>query len=164
MKLAAAAFAALTLCACGRSAVPETGWPFDPIRFFTGHTQGTATLRTITGASHQIAVDSHGSADGHGGLVLDQAIDEQGKRPRTRRWVLRPAGPNRWTGTLTDAAGPVAVERTQADVVIRYRMHSGANVEQHLQLPPGGLADNHLVVSRFGLKLATLDERIRKLD
>jgi hypothetical protein len=158
-----AALVACALAGCSGSDVATTGWPFDPVQFFAGHTQGDALLRMVTGSSHRVSVDSRGVPDGHGGLVLDQIIRESGKPERTRRWVLRPAGPNRWTGTLTDAAGPVAVERTPADVAIRYTMHNGDKVEQHLQLPPGGVADNHLTVSRFGIRLATLDEKIRKV-
>lgn len=155
---------AMMLAACGSNSVQVTGWPFDPVKFFTGQTRGDAILKLITGASHRISVDSRGVSDGHGGLVLDQAIREEGSKPRTRRWTMRPEGPNRWTGTLTDASGPVEVERTASDVTIRYRMHNGANVEQHLELPPGGSLDNHLEVSRFGVTLASLDERIRKVS
>jgi hypothetical protein len=164
VRRAAALLFALAVSACENNQLAATGSPFDPIHFFADHTGGTATLHTITGSSHAISVDSHGRPDGQGGLALDQRVDEQGKLARTRRWVLHPAGPNRWTGTLTDSAGPVAVERTASDVVIRYRMHSGANVEQHLALVGRGVALNHMIISRFGLRLATLDERIRKLD
>jgi Protein of unknown function (DUF3833) len=157
------ALLACLLTGCSGSEVATTGRPFDPVQFFAGHTQGEASLRLITGASHRVSVDSRGTADRHGGLVLDQAIREAGKPERTRRWVFRPAGPGRWTGTLTDAVGPVTVERTSVDVAIRYTMHNGENVEQHLQLPPGGAVYNHLTVSRFGIRLATLDEKIRKV-
>ncbi len=163
MRPRGALLLASLLGGCSSSRVAVTGWPFDPVQFFAGHTTGDATLKLITGASHRVLVDSHGTADEQGGLILDQQISEQGSRPRTRRWVLHPAGPDRWTGTLTDATGPVTVERTASDVTIRYRMHNGSNVEQYLELPPGGVADNHLTVSRFGVKVARLDERIRKL-
>lgn len=157
----------LILCALGgcsdNSQAPGTGGPFDPVQFFAGHTTGAAKLHLITGATRSVAVDSMGTPDGHGGLVLDQTIREQGKSARVRRWVLQPAGPNRWGGTLTDANGPVLVERTPSDVTIRYRMKSGPEVEQHLQLASAGVASNHLSVQRFGIEIATLDERIRKL-
>jgi hypothetical protein len=151
------------LSACNGSNVAMTGWPFDPVQFFSGHTRGEAALSVIMGSKHRISIDSRGVPDGRAGLLLDQTISEEGKPQRTRRWVLRPAGPNRWSGTLTDAKGPVLVRRTPSDVVISYRMRNGASVEQHLQMPPGGVVENHLAVSRFGIKLATLDEQIRKV-
>ena len=161
MKRALALLAFLP-AACDSSSVAVTGWSFDPVQFFAGHTQGDATLRLVTGGRHHVSVDSHGTPDGHGGLVLDQTIREQGSKTRTRRWILHPEGANRWSGTLTDAAGHVAVERTPTDVAIRYRMKNGAHVEQHLQQPPSGAVLNHMTVSRFGIRLATLDERITK--
>jgi len=158
----AIALAAGILCGCG-SNPGATGWPFDPVHFFTGHTHGEARLRLVTGASRQVSIDSIGTPDGGGGLVLDQTIQE-GKQPaRMRRWVIHPAGPNHWTGTLTDAIGPVTIDRTSSEVIIHYQMKSGNEVEQHLQLPPGGLVTNHMEVSRFGINVATLDEQIRKL-
>ena len=146
--------------ACDNSSVAVAGWPFDPVQFFAGHTRGDATLRLVTGGRRHVSVDSHGTPDGHGGLVLDQTISEQGSKTRTRRWILHPDGANHWSGTLTDAAGDVQVERTPTDVVIRYRMKNGAHGEQHLQQPPGGAVLNHMTVARFGIRLATLDERI----
>jgi len=158
-----AALLACVLGGCHSNHTATTRWPFDPVAFFTGHTHGEAALRMITGARHRVSIDSYGVGDGHGGLRLDQGIREEGKAPRARLWILHPSGPNRWSGTLTDAKGPVEVERMPSEVVITYRMKNGANVEQHLQLPPGGIAQNHMEVTRLGLKLAALDERIRKL-
>ena len=151
----------LVLAGCS-SDVPTTGWPFDPIAFFSGRTHGEATLHILLGGSRHIVVDGVGEADGQGGLILDQRIAEEGKRPRLRRWVLHAAGPNRWTGTLSDAKGPVTVERTPAGVSIRYRTHSGQDVAQTLQRPSGGDVDNHLTVSKWGIRLARLDETITK--
>ena len=155
----------LTLTACSSGKPGASGQSFDPVQFFAGHTQGDATLHILTGSSRHVAVDSNGIPDGHGGLVLDQTIREQGSRMRTRRWVLHPAGSNRWSGTLTDADGRVRVERTPANVVIHYRMKNGTEVEQRLQQDRAArTVSNHMTVSRFGVRLATLDERIRKLD
>lgn len=160
-RIGALLLVALSGCS-GSNQSSAAGWPFDPVQFFTGHTTGKARLHLITGAVRNVAVDSHGEPDAHGGLVLVQAIAEDGKPARTRRWTLHPAGANRWTGTLTDAQGPVVIERTPTDVVIRYRMKGGLQVEQHLQLPPGGVASNHMSISRFGVRVASLDEQIRK--
>jgi len=151
----------LLLAGCS-SDVPTTGWPFDPIQFFSGRTQGDATLHIVFGGSRHIVVDGLGEPDGKGGLALIQRIAEQGKRPRVRRWVLHPAGPNRWSGTLTDAKGPVTVARTPADVSIRYRTHSGQDVAQTLERRSGRGVENHLTVSKWGIRLARLDETITK--
>ena len=162
MRLAPASALALTLGACSGS-VPVAGSPFDPVDFFAGHTKGAARLQTIIGSAHTVAVDSRGTRDSRGGLVLVQKIAEQGDAPRLRKWILAPEGKDHWTGTLTDAEGPVRVDRTATDVVIRYRMHGGAEVEQHLQRPPNGIVENHITVTRLGIRLAALDEQIHKV-
>lgn len=156
------ALLAFLLGGCSGGNFAATGWPFDPVEFFTGHTRGHATLRLLTGSHHGVSVESYGATDHRGGLRLAQIVREDGKPERERQWILRPAGNNRWRGTLSDAEGPVEVERTPWEVTISYRMHNGAHVEQHLQRPPGGIVENHMIVSRFGIRLATLDERIRK--
>ena len=163
MKRTALLLACLLGGCAQRNADSAPGTSFDPVEFFSGHSVGDAKLHLITGATHQVDVDSVGTPDERGGLVLDQAIREQGKAPRSRRWVLHPNGSNKWSGSLTDAKGPVEVERTPSDVVIRYRMKSGPQVKQHLKLAAEGVADNHMSVTRFGVEVATLDERIRKV-
>ena len=94
-RIGALLLVALSGCS-GSNQSSAAGWPFDPVQFFTGHTTGKARLHLITGAVRNVAVDSHGEPDAHGGLVLVQAIAEDGKPARTRRWTLHPAGANRW--------------------------------------------------------------------
>ena len=106
MRRAALLFACV-LGGCHESSqTPDAGGPFDPVQFFSGHSIGEAKLHLITGAQRQVSVDSMGTPDRHGGIVLDQAIREEGKPPRSRRWVLHPAGDNRWSGTLIGRQGP----------------------------------------------------------
>ena len=151
----------LAFAGCSKSA-PVAGSSFDPLQFFSGRSHGSARLQTILGASRTISVDSQGAPDGHGGLVLDQRMTEQGKPPGTRQWILHPAGRNRWTGTLSEARGPVLIERTASDVAIRYRMKNSAAVEQHLRQVSDGSVENRMTVTRFGIRLADLEERIQK--
>ena len=150
----------MALAGCSAPAQPD-GASFDPVQFFTGESHGEATLRTLVDSSH-ISVDSLGHATGNGGVILDQRIREGTKAPRTRRWVLRPAGENRWTGTLTDAEGPVTVVRTPERVLIDYETPSGQAFEQSLVRLPNGKVDNLLTVHKWGIRLATLHEIISK--
>jgi hypothetical protein len=78
---------------------------------------------------------------------------------------MRQIGPGRFTGTLTDAVGPASIEVAGARATIRYRMKGGLDVSQQLALQPGGRTVlNRLTVTKFGIRVATLDETIRKLD
>ena len=152
--------AALALASCSAPKHPA-GASFDPVDFFTGKSHGEATLKTLVGSSH-VSVDSLGRATRDGGVVLDQQIREGDKPPRSRRWILHAAGDNRWSGTLTDAQGPVTVVRTPQKVLIRYETPSGQRFEQSLVQLPNGKVDNLLTVRKWGVQLATLHETISK--
>lgn len=159
--------ACLALSACGPTAPPPpTAEPvLDPAAFFTGRTQGNGTLDTLLGGSETVRVESVGTRARGGRLILDQRIREGDKPPRERRWVLRQAGPNRWTGMLTDATGPVTIVADGNSAVIRYPMKDGVEVEQQLRLQPDGRTLlNHLTARKWDMPVAWLEETIRKLD
>ena len=161
---ALAAFAALAVSGCGDVATlpADPSAIFDPVRFFTGRSHGEGTLDPLVGGSSRIVVDSLGRRRG-ADLILDQRIREGDKPPRMRRWVMRPAGPDRFTGTLTDAQGPVEFTVAGPRATIRYTMKNGLGIEQQLAIQPGGRTLlNRLTVEKFGVRVATLDETIRK--
>ena len=166
MKAAAPALA-LALASCNIATVlpADPAGRFDPIAFFEGRTRGEGTLQLVLAPDRRMTVDGLGRRDGRGGLVLDQAIREGDKAPRLRRWVIHPVGPNRFTGALTDAAGPVEMIVAGPRATIRYRTRGGLAVEQRLALQTGGRTlVNELTVRRLGVRVARLDEVIRKLD
>ena len=133
--------------------------------FFTGRSQGDGTFRQIFSSSRALEVQSDGRPDRRGGLTLTQRIVQQGKAPRTRTWLIRPAGPGRYTGTLTEAVGPVALVVNGPRAVVRYRMKGGLAVHQQLALQEDGRTIlNQLEVRKWGVRVARVDETIRKLD
>ena len=163
----AAPLLALALGSCNIATVlpADPAARLDPIAFFEGRTRGEGTLHRVLASDLRIAVESTGRRDARGGLILDQKISEGDKPPRLRRWVMHPAGTNRYAGALTDAVGPVEMTVAGPRAAIRYRMRGGLSVEQRLALQPGGrLLLNELDVRRMGMRVARLDEAIRKLD
>ena len=156
---------ALALGACGTAPPPEAaqkGEAFDPIAFFTGATHGEASLEQIFKGSRRVTVDSIGRPT-KGGLLLVQRISVAGDKPRTRRWLLRRTAPGRYGGALTDANGPVETQAVGRAIRIRYPMKGGLHVEQWLVALPGGRSlDNRLTVTKWGVRVATLHERIEK--
>lgn len=138
---------------------------FDPVRFFTGRTVGSAELKVIFSAPKRVAVQGLGHVDPDGTLVLDQRVDQEGKRPRTREWRLREVAPGRYAGTLTDAEGPVRADVHGNRLHLRYRMKDGGlEVEQWIYLQPGGReALNRMSISKFGIGVGRLEETIRKI-
>ncbi len=166
-SLSAAALLFLTACVAAPRPEPvDAAAPaFDAIRFFEGRTEGQGVLRVALGARRGIRVSSRGRREAGGGLLLDQTIVEEGRPARTRTWHMREVGPGRYSGSLSDAAGPVTGEAAGNRLHLRFRMRGGLDVDQWLTLAPGGRsARNILVVRKFGLAVAALDETIRRLD
>ena len=137
---------------------------FDPVDFFRGRTQGIGTLKPVLQKSKTIRVDSVGTEQKDGALLLTQTIHEPGKPPRTRHWRMRREGPALYSGTLTDAAGPVRVNVEAGAIRIRYRDKDNLDIDQLLTATGPRQLRNKMTVKRFGIRVARFDEIIRKLD
>lgn len=137
-----------------------------PENFFVGRTEGAGTVHMMLSGSHKVRDHSRGRLDKSGALILEQIVEEEGKPARRRSWRLVRAGGNRIGGTISDAVGPVTGELSGNVLHLRYRAReSSAQVEQWITLHPGGrTASNRMVFRKFGLKAATLESTIRKVD
>lgn len=156
----------LSLAGCATSVVlpADSGATFDPIAFFTGQTKGEGELNKLLSSPVNVLVSSVGRRQ-NGMLVLDQTIREGNEPPRVRRWTMRQVAPNRYTGSLTDALGPVHITVSGPRAYIRYKMDGGLGVEQQLALQSDGRTLlNRLQVEKFGVRVADLAEVIRKAE
>ena len=162
----AVAVIALALAACGATAPPEAteqGEAFDPVAFFTGRSHGDGLLDQVMKGRRRVTVDSVGKLDANGALTLTQRIAMEGDAPRTRVWKFRQVAPGRYGGSLSDASGPVETLTVGRAIRIRYPMKGGLKVEQWLVALPGGRTlDNRLTVTKWGMRVASLRERIEK--
>jgi hypothetical protein len=92
-------------------------------------------------------------------------VHEGDKPARQRKWIMHPTGPNRFGGSLSDAVGPVDVLVEGNSATIRYTMKGGLKIEQVMALQGDGRTlSNHVVAKKFGIKFASVDGSIRKLD
>jgi hypothetical protein len=137
---------------------------FNPVEFFRGRTQSDGRLKIMLQAPKTIKVDSLGRAEADGTLVLEQVIRQPGKAPRTRYWRLRQTAPNRFEGTLSDAAGPVRIDQQGDRLHIRYKAKDNLDFESWLTAAGTRQVNNRTRVKRFGITVAHVDEVIRKLD
>ena len=140
--------------------------PTAPEHFFLGRTEGSGTVQMIMAGSHKVRDVSRGRLDKSGALILDQVIYEEGKPARRRTFRMVRSGPNRISGTISDANGPVTGDIRGNVLHIKYQTRAEkAQVEQWITLHPGGrTASNRMVFRKFGFKAATLNSTIRKLD
>lgn len=137
---------------------------FDAVAFFAGRSEGKGVLKIALHRADTTLVEGSGRVTDDGGIVLDQTVQRQGKPATRRAWVLHPAGADRYTGTLSDAVGPVD-GRVEGNVLhLRFAMKGGLQAEQFLALRPGGMvADNVMIVRKLGMPVARLDETITRL-
>ena len=164
MRIAAASIG-LLLNGCNQAEPPTPRAPqpkIDLVGFFTGKSKGQGEIDILFQSPQPLRVASVGRPDGRGGIVIDQAIKEGAKPPRTRRWRMR-CSETRCGGTLSDASGPVAVHLAGNTAHLRYTMHNGFAVEQWLALQADRRTiANRLRVSKWGVPVACVDETIAK--
>ena len=79
-------------------------------------------------------------------------------------WHLRQTAPDRFEGTLTDAASPVRVDVTKGGVQIQYTGQNSLNFDQLLTQVSATEVHDQIKIRRFGITVAHFDETIRKLD
>ncbi len=154
---------ALAFALAGAAPAPEP--TLDMTAFFTGRTKAENVLKVVFKRPTRLVVDSIGGRGDRGDFVLIDTVREEGKPVRERKWIMRPAGPNRYAGLLSDATGPVDIVVSGRGATIRYTMKGGLKVVQQLELHGDGrVLTNRVVVRKLGLKFASLDGIIRKLD
>ena len=163
---------AATLAAClvpgcvsvpGHRSLAAPAPRFDAVAFFTGPTAGEGVIRIKRTPERMVRVAGQGLMEGDT-LILDQHVEQQGNPPTNRRWRLRATGPDTWSGTLSDAAGPVSAATRGNMLTIRYHLRGGLMVRQWIALQPGGqVALNRMAVFKFGLPVARLTETIRRI-
>jgi hypothetical protein len=147
------------------SGAPAANPKLDMVAFFTGRTHADNVIKIAFHGPHKLIVDSTGGRNKEGQFVLIDNVQEEGKPPRKRTWVMQPAGANHFTGSLSDANGPVDVSVSGASATIRYTMREGAlKIDQQLTLQVDGSLSNHVIARKFGIKFAEVDGTIRKLD
>lgn len=137
---------------------------FDVERFFVGHTQGDGRLSVVASHQRAVQVDGTGRMNADGTLTLDQHVTTQGQAARDRTWRMRAQGDDRWGGSLSDASGPLVAQVTGNCLHLRYPAKGHLAIEQWIFLQPGGqVALNRMVVRKFGVRVARLDETIRRV-
>ena len=133
--------------------------------FFTGKTHADNVIKIALHGPHKLIVDSIGGHNKEGEFVLIDTVQEEGKPVRKRTWVMHPVGADHFTGSLSDATGPVDVVVRGNSATITYIMTDGhPRITQEIQLQPNGTLSNHVIAKKFGIKFGQVDGTIRKVD
>ena len=160
---ALAAVAVLALGTASPAAAPQP--KLDMTGFFSGRSHGEGVLRLALHRPAKLITDSIGRKGRNGEFILVDTVREEGKPVRQRRWVMRPDGPNRFAGTLTDAVGPVNVTVAGTRATVRYKMKGGLNIDQQMELQRDGKTlASRITIRKLGLRVGRFEGTIRKLD
>ena len=156
---------ALVAILLAASAWPAIAKPADPLRFFEGRTESLGTVKLVTKKPFRSRAIGEGEIRADGTLDLVQRVEDQGELPRERRWRMRPVGPGRYTGTMSDAKGPVTVDEVGDRYRFRFRMEGNVAIEQWLiPMPDGRSARSVVTIRKYGIKVGSSNAIIRKLD
>ena len=155
-------FSAAVMALAGAAAAPQA---LDLTAFFSGRSHAENVLKIAFKGPAPLIVDSVGGKGDRGDFVLIDTIHEGDKPVRTRKWIMKAAGTGHYTGSLSDAVGPVDVALNARTATITYTMKGGMKVVQTLELQGDGRTlSNHVTVKKFGMKFASVDGKIRKVD
>ncbi|MBA3577036.1 MAG: DUF3833 family protein [Sphingomonas sp.] len=146
------------------AASPASAADLDFVGFFLGRTQGENEVKIAFRKPVRQVTESIGKKAANGDLILIDTIKEEGRPVKTRRWVMRAAGTNRFTGTMSDAVTPVEVRVQGRTATLRYKMKGGISVDQTLTIRDSNTVTNHVAAKKLGVRLGRLDGVIRKLD
>ena len=135
-----------------------------PLQFFEGRTEIVSLVRVVMKKPYRSRTLGQGSIAPDGTLSLVQQVKEDGKPPHQRQWRIRQVGPGSFSGTMSEAVGPVQVQELGGKFRFRFRMKGNLAVEQWVTPLPGGKsADSKTTVRKFGMRVASSEGTIRKL-
>ena len=102
---------------------------------------------------------------GDGSLSLIQRVADEGKPVSERHWRIKQVAARQFSGTMTEAAGPVTVQEVDGKYRFRFKMKGNLDVDQWLTPQPGGqVAYSKATVRKFGMRVAVSEGTIRRLS
>lgn len=133
--------------------------------FFEGRTESIGTVKIAMKKPFRSRALGKGQIMADGTLILVQRVEDQGAQPRERRWRMRKVGPGRYSGTMSEARGPVVAEEVDGKYRFRFRMDGNVAVEQWLiPAPDWRSAKSRITIRKYGVRVGGSDGVIRKLD
>lgn len=157
---------ALTFCgALPNPAITAAQPPMDPFAFYEGVTDTSGTLRVMMHGPVHTHCISRGEVRPDGSLSLVQQVEDEGKAPYLRHWLVKQVSPGHFIGTMSQASGPVAIDRIGDRYRFRFSMSGGLSVEEWLTPLPGGKsAKSSIRVHKFGIRVASSEALVRKIS
>jgi hypothetical protein len=158
------AFIAPILLLASASAATPARAPIDPMDFFVGRTESVGHVKVMFHKDYGTHGTGEGRIEPDGSLLLVQQVFDDGKPARERRWHVRQTGPGRYAGSMSEASGPVAIEKVGDRYRFQFKMDGRLNVEEMMAPLPGGRsASSSAKIRKFGFVVATTEGIVRKI-
>jgi hypothetical protein len=135
-----------------------------PLNFFEGRTESIGTVKIIMKKRYWTHSSGRGRMEPDGSLTLVQQVRDEGKPSRERRWRIRQIATDHFAGTMSEATGPVVIDKVGDRYRFRFKLKDHLSVEQWLAPLAGGTsARNSMTIRKFGMTVGTGDGVVRKL-
>jgi hypothetical protein len=136
----------------------------DPLLFFQGRTETVGTVRVMFHKPYSTHSLGQGRIEPDGSLLLVQHVQDDGKPATDRWWRVRETAPGQFTATMSQAVGPVVIDKVGQRYRFRFKLKGNFSAEQMLTpLPSGRAALSNLKVKKMGITVATTDGIVRKI-
>jgi hypothetical protein len=156
---------AITLAFSLAAAPCAAAMPANPLTFFEGRTESVSIVRIAMKKPFRSRAIGKGQIKPDGSLELIQRVEDEGQQPRERRWRMRQVSQGHYTGTMSEANGPVTVEEIGGRYRFRFRMQGSVAIEQWLTpMPDGRSARSVITIRKYGIHVGNSDGYIHKLD
>ncbi len=136
---------------------------FTPKAGFGGESEGNGSLKLFLGKPRTFHVQSRGSEQRDGTFRLEQRVTFEGEPFQDRVWIISTVSPNRYSATLSDAAGPVTGTTSGPHLSLQYRVRGPLIMHQELELKPDGKTINNVgTITLLGIPVGHLHEIITR--
>ena len=136
----------------------------DPLRFFEGRTESVSMVRVMTKRPYRSRSIGRGEIRADGTLHLVQRVEDEGRPPFERRWLIRQVAPGKFSGSMSEAKGPVTVTEIGGRYRFQFKIKGNVSVEQWLTPLPGGKAARSKVTMRkLGIRVGSSEGMVRRV-
>jgi hypothetical protein len=98
------------------------------LQLFVGSTESVTVTKVMLQKPSVTHWVGRGKISPDGSLELEQHVKEEGGREFGRRWNIRQVAPRRFAGTMSEASGPVGVDRIGDRYRFRFAMKGNLSI------------------------------------